>query len=65
LLRVIAGLEAPNSGNIYFDGECVFSYQKSIRGVSCGCGSLSAARPQRGWHEGRTNLADVPQIKCD
>ncbi len=30
LLRMIAGLETPDSGEIYFDNECVFSHKKGI-----------------------------------
>ena len=30
LLRMIAGLETPDAGEIYFDGTCVFSREKRI-----------------------------------
>ena len=30
LLRIIAGLETPDAGEIYFDGTCVFSREKRI-----------------------------------
>ncbi len=30
LLRMIAGLETPDAGEIYFDGECVFSRDKRV-----------------------------------
>ena len=30
LLRMIAGLETPDDGEIYFDGTCVFSREKRI-----------------------------------
>lgn len=30
LLRMIAGLETPDDGEIYFDDKCVFSKQKRI-----------------------------------
>ena len=30
LLRMIAGLETPDEGEIYFDGRCVFSREKKI-----------------------------------
>lgn len=30
LLRIIAGLETPDSGEIYFDNQCIFSKEKGI-----------------------------------
>lgn len=30
LLRIIAGLETPDSGEIYFDNECIFSKEKGM-----------------------------------
>jgi iron(III) transport system ATP-binding protein len=32
LLRIIAGLETPDEGELYFDDVCVFSKSKKING---------------------------------